>query len=125
MAKPVPLGGTIIVQKIEENNTTEGGILLSEGAVPQARRAVVIMVGPGRVTDFGIKLIPSVVPGDVVFLRQYAGADIKVGNATFTAIEEADILVKFEDDGKDDDFDDQKEAEPSATEQPASRILQI
>ena len=75
MAKFTPLHDRILVRRIEEGETTRGGIIIPDSAKEKPQEGEVVSVGPGKINDQG-KLIPlSVKVGDRVYFGKYAGTE--------------------------------------------------
>jgi chaperonin GroES len=90
-----PLGDRVIVEPIEQEETTASGIVLPESAKEKPQRGTVVAAGPGRFDDDGEERIPmEVAVGDVVIYAQYAGTTYKMGNTKFLVLNEKDILAK-------------------------------
>lgn len=70
-----PLHDRVLVQKIESDSKTEGGIIIPDSAKEKAQTGKVLAVGPGKVDNNG-KVIPmQVKAGDEVFFGKYAGTE--------------------------------------------------
>jgi chaperonin GroES len=90
-----PLGDRIIVEVLEEEETTASGIVLPDTAKEKPQRGTVLAVGPGRYEDG--KLVPlDVTEGDEVIYSKYGGTDIKVGVDEYLILRESDILAKVD-----------------------------
>jgi chaperonin GroES len=96
-----PLGDRLIVEPLEEEQTTIGGIVLPDTAQEKPQRGTVLAVGPGaRNTDTGEHIPMDVVEGDVVVYSKYGGTEIKVGADEYLILRESDVLAKVTDAGK-------------------------
>jgi chaperonin GroES len=90
-----PLGDRIIVEVLEEEETTASGIVLPDTAKEKPQRGTVLAVGPGRYEDG--KLVPlDVVQGDEVIYSKYGGTEVKVGVDEYLILRESDILAKVD-----------------------------
>jgi chaperonin GroES len=90
-----PLGDRIIVEVLEEEETTVSGIVLPDTAKEKPQRGTVLAVGPGRYEDG--KLVPlDVVTGDEVIYSKYGGTEVKVGVDEYLILRESDILAKVD-----------------------------
>ncbi len=88
-----PLGDRIIVEVIEEEQTTASGIVLPDSAKEKPQRAKVIAVGKGRYEDGD--LIPiDVEVGDTVIFSKYGGTEVKVDGGEYLILRESDVLAK-------------------------------
>ena len=96
-----PLGDRLIVEPLDEEQTTIGGIVLPDTAQEKPQRGTVLAVGPGaRNTDTGEHIPMDVVEGDVVVYSKYGGTEIKVGADEYLILRESDVLAKVTDAGK-------------------------
>jgi chaperonin GroES len=88
-----PLGDRVIVEVLDEEETTISGIVLPDTAKEKPQRGSVLEVGPGRYEDG--KLVPlDVVKGDEVIFSKYGGTEVKVGGSEYLILRESDILAK-------------------------------
>jgi chaperonin GroES len=89
-----PLGDRLIVEVLEEEETTISGIVLPDTAKEKPQRGKVLAVGPGSRNDKG-ELIPiEVAPGDEIVFSKYGGTEIKVGADDLLILRESDVLAK-------------------------------
>jgi chaperonin GroES len=96
-----PLGDRLIVEPLDEEQTTVGGIVLPDTAQEKPQRGTVLAVGPGaRNTDTGDHIAMDVEEGDVVVYSKYGGTEIKVGADEYLILRESDVLAKVTDAGK-------------------------
>ena len=90
-----PLGDRLIVQAIEEEETTASGILLPDTAQEKPQKGKVIAVGEGAWDDEGEKRRPlDVAEGDEVLYSKYGGTEIKVDGDDLLVLRESDVLAK-------------------------------
>ena len=91
--KFVPLGDRVLVRRTDEEETSEGGIVLPGSAAEKPSQGEVLAVGPGKTNDKGeIQAVP-VKAGDMVVFGQYAGSNtVKVDGEELVVINENDIL---------------------------------
>jgi len=91
-----PLGDRILVQRLEGEEKTKGGIIIPDTAKEKPQEAKVIAVGKGKVTDDG-KLQPvEVSPGDKILFGKYSGNDIKLDGTDYVIIRQDDVLGVLE-----------------------------
>ena len=91
-----PLGSRVVVEPIEQEDVTAGGIVLPETAKEKPQKGTVLSVGPGDRDDDG-KYIPlDVKEGDKVLFAKYAGTDIKVEGTKLLIMKESDLLAIVE-----------------------------
>jgi chaperonin GroES len=89
-----PLDDRVVVEPIEAEETTAGGILLPDSAREKPQRGTVVAVGPGRLLDSGNRGELSVTVGDEVIYGKYGGMDIEINGDDVKILRESDILAK-------------------------------
>lgn len=89
-----PLDDRVVVQPLEAEEVTAGGIVLPDSAKEKPQRGEVVAVGPGRLLDSGERCDVSVAVGDHVLFGKYGGTDIEVDGGEFKILRESDILAK-------------------------------
>jgi chaperonin GroES len=97
MAKKIkirPLDDRVVVEPIEAEETTAGGIVLPDTAKEKPQRGTVVAVGPGKLMDNGQRGELSVSIGDEVIYGKYGGSDIEVDGDEVKILRESDILAK-------------------------------
>jgi len=90
-----PLHDRVIVRRIEEQETTKGGIIIPDTAKEKPQEGEVIAVGPGKQND-GHVVAPDVKRGDRVLFGKYAGTEIKLDGIEHLILREEDILGVIE-----------------------------
>jgi chaperonin GroES len=89
-----PLGDRLIVEVLDEDETTVSGIVLPDTAKEKPQRGKVLAVGPGSRNDKG-ELIPlEVAEGDEIIFSKYGGTEVKVGLEDLLILRESDVLAK-------------------------------
>ena len=89
-----PLGDRLIVEVLEDEETTISGIVLPDTAKEKPQRGRVLAVGPGARNDKG-ELIPmEVAEGDEIIFSKYGGTEIKLGADEILVLRESDVLAK-------------------------------
>jgi len=91
-----PLGDRLIVQAIEEEETTASGLVLPDTAKEKPQKGKVLAVGDGRVDDDGKRIPLDVSKGDEVLYSKYGGTEIKVDGDDLLVLRESDVLAKVE-----------------------------
>jgi chaperonin GroES len=93
MAKAfTPLHDRILVRRIEESETTRGGIIIPDTAKDKPQEGEIIAVGKGKSNDEG-KVFPlEVKEGDRVLFGKYAGTEIKIDGEEFVIMREEEVL---------------------------------
>ena len=90
-----PLGDRLIVEPLEEEQTTVGGIVLPDTALEKPQRGTVIAAGPGAKNTESGEVIPlDVAVGDTVVFSKYGGTDIRVDGTDYLILRESDVLAK-------------------------------
>ncbi len=90
-----PLGDRLIVQAIEEEETTASGLVLPDTAKEKPQRGKVVAVGPGKLLDSGERCPVALVVGDEVLFGKYGGTEIEVDGEEIKILRESDILAKI------------------------------
>lgn len=90
-----PLDDRVVVEPVEAEETTAGGIVLPDTAKEKPQRGKVVAVGPGRLLESGERCPVSVGEGDEVLFGKYGGTDIEVDGAELKILRESDILAKI------------------------------
>jgi chaperonin GroES len=88
-----PLDDRIVVEAIEAEEKTSGGILLPDSAKEKPQRAKVLAVGEGRLTDEGKRIPLTVKVGDEVLYGKYAGTEIKWKGQELKILRESEVLA--------------------------------
>lgn len=88
-----PLGSRVVVEPLEENDVTAGGIVLPETAKEKPQKGVVLSVGPGDRDDEGKRIQMDVVVGDTVLFAKYGGTEIKYDGKKLLIMRESDLLA--------------------------------
>jgi chaperonin GroES len=89
-----PLDDRVVVEPIEAEETTAGGIVLPDAAKEKPQRGTVVAVGPGRLLENGSRGDLSVQVGDQVIYGKYGGSEIEVDGDDVKILREGDILAK-------------------------------
>jgi chaperonin GroES len=89
-----PLDDRVVVEPLEAEEKTPGGILLPDTAKQKPQRGRVLAVGPGKMRDNGQRSVVAVVKGDEVLYGRYGGSDIEVEGKEIKILRESDILAK-------------------------------
>ena len=90
-----PLDDRVVVEPLEAEEKTAGGILLPDSAKEKPQRGKILAAGPGKLRDNGDRTALSVKVGDEVLYGRYAGSDIKEDGTDLKVMREADILAKI------------------------------
>ena len=90
-----PLGNRVVVEPIEQEEVTAGGIVLPETAKEKPQKGNVLSVGPGERDDKGKYIPMDVAVGDVVLFAKYSGTEIKIDGKKVLILRDSDILAKI------------------------------
>ncbi|HJT34984.1 MAG TPA: co-chaperone GroES [Pirellulales bacterium] len=89
-----PLDDRVVVEPMEAEQMTAGGIVLPDTAKEKPQRGTVISVGPGKLMDSGERGQMSVTVGDEVIYGKYSGTEIELNGQDVKILRESDILAK-------------------------------
>ena len=89
-----PLGDRLIVESLEEEDTTASGIVLPDTAREKPQRGSVLAVGPGPRNDDGEYIDMDLEEGDEIIFSKYGGTEIKLGTDDVLILRESDVLAK-------------------------------
>ena len=89
-----PLGDRLIVEVLEEEETTVSGIVLPDTAKEKPQRGRVLAVGPGPRDDDGKYISMDLSDGDEIIFSKYGGTEIKIGGDDYLILRESDVLAK-------------------------------
>src|SRR3974377_1107462 len=89
-----PLDDRVVVEVLEAEEKTAGGILLPDTAKQKPQRGRVLAVGPGKLLDDGNRAKVAVAKGAEVIYGRYSGTDIEVDQHEIKILRESDILAK-------------------------------
>jgi chaperonin GroES len=88
-----PLGSRVVVEPLESEEVTAGGIVLPDTAKEKPQKGTILAVGPGDRDDDGDRIPMDVKVGDVVLYAKYSGTEIKVDGKKLLILRESDILA--------------------------------
>ena len=91
-----PLADRIVVEPIEQEEVTAGGIILPETAKEKPQQGTVVAAGPGRTDEDGKRVAMELKVGDRVLYAKYSGTEIKLNNKKVLILRESDILAIVE-----------------------------
>jgi chaperonin GroES len=89
-----PLGDRLIVEIIDEEETTVSGIVLPDTAKEKPQRGRVLAVGPGPRDEDGEHIKMDVEVDDEIIFSKYGGTEIKIGGDDVLILRESDVLAK-------------------------------
>lgn len=88
-----PLGNRVLLELVEEETTTLGGLVIPDSAKEKPQLANVIAVGEGKLLDSGERLALEVSVGDKVVFEKYAGTEIKYDGTSYLVLKDTDIIA--------------------------------
>ena len=88
-----PLGNRVVIEPIEQEDITSGGIVLPETAKEKPQKGTILSVVPGERDEDGKYIPMDVKEGDTVLFAKYAGTEIKVDGDKLLILKESDILA--------------------------------
>jgi chaperonin GroES len=91
-----PLGDRVVVEPIEQDEKTSGGIIIPDTAKEKPKQGRVLAVGPGAKDESGKRIAMDVEVGDTVLFTQWAGSDVKVDGKEYKVLKESDIIGTIE-----------------------------
>ena len=91
-----PLADKVLVQRIEAENKTAGGIVLPDTAKEKPQRGKIVSVGSGKVLDDGTVRKMQVKKDDKVLFTSYAGTEVKIDGKEYLIMSESDIMAVIE-----------------------------
>ena len=90
--KVKPLGDRVLVEILDAEEVTKGGIVIPGTAQEKPQQAKVVAVGKGKVSDDGKNIPLQVKDGDVVLFGKYSGTELKLDDRNLLMLKEEDIL---------------------------------
>jgi len=91
-----PLADKVLVERLEAEMKTAGGIVLPDTAKEKPQRGKIVSVGEGKLLDDGTRKKMQVKKGDMVLFTSYAGTEVKVGGNEYFIMDESDIMAVIE-----------------------------
>jgi chaperonin GroES len=91
-----PLADKVLVERVEADATTAGGIVLPDAAKEKPQRGKVVSVGEGKLLEDGTRRKVQIKKGDLVLFTSYAGTEIKVDGNEYLIMDESDIMAVIE-----------------------------
>jgi chaperonin GroES len=87
-----PLQDRILVQRVEEETTTKGGIIIPDTAKEKPAEGKVVAVGNGKLGDDGKRVALEVKKGDRILFGKYSGTEVKISGEEYLIMREDDVL---------------------------------
>lgn len=92
-----PLGDKVLIERMQAESKTAGGIVLPDTAKEKPQRGKVVAVGDGKTLEDGSKRPLSVEVGQKVLFQSYAGTDVKIESKEYLIMDESSIMAVLED----------------------------
>jgi chaperonin GroES len=89
-----PLGDRLIVEVLEDEETTDSGIVLPDTAKEKPQRGRVLAVGPGGRNEDGEYVPMDLADGDEIIFSKYGGTEVRLGTEDYLILRESDVLAK-------------------------------
>jgi len=89
-----PMADRMVVRPIAKEEMTKGGIVLPDTAKEKPQEGEVLAVGPGRMSDDGVRIPMDIQKGDIVLYSKYGGTEVKVEDEELIILRESDVLAK-------------------------------
>jgi chaperonin GroES len=90
--KFTPLHDRILVRRVEEADTTRGGIIIPDSAKDKPQEGEVVSVGKGKISEEGKVRPLDVKDGDRILFGKYSGTEIKIDGEDFVIMREEEVL---------------------------------
>ena len=87
-----PLQDRILVQRVEEETTTKGGIIIPDTAKEKPAEGKVVAVGNGKIGEDGKRIALDIKKGDRILFGKYSGSEVKIGGEEYLIMREDDVL---------------------------------
>jgi len=91
-----PLDDRVVIEVLEAEETTSGGIVLPDTAKEKPQKGKIVAAGPGKLLDSGERASFSVKVGDLILFGKYSGQDVTVEEREYKIMRENEILARFE-----------------------------
>jgi len=91
-----PLHDRVVIQRMEEERTSAGGIVIPDSATEKPIRGKVVSVGPGKASDNGQIRAVALKAGDQVLFGKYSGTEVKMDCQDYIIMREDDIMGVIE-----------------------------
>jgi chaperonin GroES len=87
-----PLGGRVLIEPVEQDEVTAGGLFLPETAKEKPQQGKVLAAGPGDRNDKGERVAMDVKVGDIILFAKYSGTEVKIEGKKLLIMRESDLL---------------------------------
>ncbi len=87
-----PLQDRLLVQRVEEEEKTKGGIIIPDTAKEKPAEGKVVAVGKGKVDENGKRIALEIKKGDRILFGKYSGTEVKIDGKEYLIMREDDVL---------------------------------
>ncbi len=91
-----PLADKVIVERLEAESVTAGGIVLPDSAKEKPKRGKIVSVGDGKLLEDGTRSKVQLKKGDEVLFASYSGTEIKVDGKEYLILDESEVMAVLE-----------------------------
>ena len=91
-----PLQDRVLVERVEEEHKTKGGIIIPDSAKEKPQEGKIVAVGKGKLNEDGKVIPPNVKAGDRILFGKFSGSEIKLDGSEYLIMREEDILGVLE-----------------------------
>ena len=91
-----PLADRVVIKRLEAEETTKAGLILTAASMEKPDLSIVVAVGPGGMTD-GKEITMFLKPGDKGITSKYMGTEVKIDGEVMTIVKQSDIVAIVED----------------------------
>ncbi len=88
-----PLADRVVVKALEEGEQMRGGLYIPDTAKEKPQEGEIVAVGPGKLSDDGVRVPMEVSPGNRVLYGKYSGTEVTVDGDQYLILRESDILA--------------------------------
>ena len=88
-----PLSDRVVIKPADPDEKVQGGIIIPDTAKEKPQKGKIVAVGPGKVSDAGQTIAPTVKVGDVVLYGKYSGTEVTIDNEDYLIVRESDVLA--------------------------------
>ncbi len=92
-----PLQDRILIRRVDEDETTAGGIIIPDAAKEKPQEGIIVAAGKGKVRDDGGVTALDVKTGNRVMFSKYAGTEVTLDGEEYTILREDDVLAIVDD----------------------------
>ena len=88
-----PLHDRVLVERVEQEDRTKGGIIIPDTAQEKPQQGTVVAVGPGKISDAGSEIAMNLKKGDKILYGKYSGTEFAFEGTEYLIMRESDILA--------------------------------